>query len=93
MHQIKDKSKQVLDTIGERKDDILTKWEEKSRELIDNFLLMFKKNGLRNFWNGSKDRIMQAISPPGSREPSPGRSTDESSMVAEKAPRKRRRYH
>lgn len=91
MHQIKDKSKQVLDTIGERKGDILTKWEEKSRELIDNFLLMFKKNGLKSFWNGSKDRIMQAISPPGSREPSPGRSTDESPAVQETT-RKRRRY-
>lgn len=89
MHAIKDKSKQVLDTIGERKDDMLTKWEEKSRDMVDNFLLLFKKNNLRKIWNGSKERIIKAISPPSSRDPSPKRSRDKD--IDEEVPRKMRR--
>lgn len=70
------------------KDDVLSKWEEKSRDLVDNFLLLFKKNNLRRIWNGSKRRLIEAISPPSSRDPSPSRSGDQ-----QEAPRKRRRLH
>lgn len=43
MHELKDKGKRVMDSIGERKDDMIAKWEEKSREFIENFLLLFGK--------------------------------------------------
>lgn len=86
--EIKDKSKQVLDSIGERTDDILNKWEEKSRDLIDNFLVLFKKDSLRKIWNGSKEFI-KAISPPSSRDPSPGRSNFDDD-THETVPKKRR---
>ncbi|VEN40458.1 unnamed protein product [Callosobruchus maculatus] len=40
MHELKDKGRRVMDSIGERKDDMIAKWEEKSREFIENFLLL-----------------------------------------------------
>jgi choline-phosphate cytidylyltransferase len=63
MEEIKDKSKRV---IGEVKGDIIGKWEEKSNEFIKTFLLLFGRDRLSNIWNGSKDKIMSALSPPGS---------------------------
>ncbi|KAK4880376.1 hypothetical protein RN001_008522 [Aquatica leii] len=66
MHELKDKGKKVIDSIGERKDDMIAKWEEKSRDFIENFLLLFGKERLTNIWNESKGRIMNALSPPSS---------------------------
>uniref|UniRef100_A0A1A9UF63 choline-phosphate cytidylyltransferase n=1 Tax=Glossina austeni TaxID=7395 RepID=A0A1A9UF63_GLOAU len=48
------------------KDDIITKWEEKSREFIDAFLLLFGRERLNHLWNESRDKLIQALSPPGS---------------------------
>lgn len=64
--ELKDKSKRAIENIGEVKDDIITKWEEKSREFIVSFLLLFDRERLTNIWQESKGRIMQAFSPPGS---------------------------
>ncbi|XP_028138144.2 choline-phosphate cytidylyltransferase A isoform X1 [Diabrotica virgifera virgifera] len=69
MHDLKDKGKRVLDTIGERKGDIIAKWEEKSREFIENFLLLFGRERLTNIWNESKGKILSALSPPVSPHP------------------------
>lgn len=74
MHELKDKGKRVMDTIGERKDDMIAKWEEKSREFIENFLLLFGRERLTNIWNESKGKIMNALSPPSSPVP-PGSPT------------------
>lgn len=71
MHALKDRSKRVLGSIGTRKDDFITKWEERSRDLIDNFLMMFKRKNLRNLLSQSKNRLIKAITPPTSRAPSP----------------------
>lgn len=77
MHELKDKSKRVLDTFGERKVDMMQKWEEKSREFIENFLLLFGRERLSNIWNESKGKILNALSPPSSpvREGSPASSS------------------
>ncbi|XP_037936195.1 choline-phosphate cytidylyltransferase A-like [Teleopsis dalmanni] len=48
------------------KGDIMTKWEEKSREFIDAFLLLFGRERLHHLWNESKGKLIQALSPPGS---------------------------
>lgn len=80
MDELKDKSKKVIDTIGECKDEILTKWEEKSREVVDSFLLMFEPRRLRDMWNDSKDKIMKAITPPSSPTPSVSSSSEDSSL-------------
>ncbi|KAF2898593.1 hypothetical protein ILUMI_07583 [Ignelater luminosus] len=66
MHELKDKGKKVIDSIGERKDDMIAKWEEKSRDFIENFLLLFGRERLTNIWNESKGRILNALSPPSS---------------------------
>ncbi|XP_026484682.1 choline-phosphate cytidylyltransferase A-like isoform X1 [Vanessa tameamea] len=72
MDELKDKGKKVMTNIGEKRVDILTKWEEKSRELIDAFLLLFGPDGrLSNIWNESKGRLMQALSQPPSPRSSP----------------------
>lgn len=61
-----------MTNIGEKRVDILTKWEEKSRELIDAFLLLFGPDGrLSSIWNESKGRLMQALSQPPSPRASP----------------------
>nr|XP_023015307.1 choline-phosphate cytidylyltransferase B-like [Leptinotarsa decemlineata] len=69
MHELKDRGKRVMDTIGERKDDMIAKWEEKSREFIENFLLLFGRERLSNIWNESKGKILNALSPPSSPFP------------------------
>ncbi|RZC34239.1 choline-phosphate cytidylyltransferase A-like [Asbolus verrucosus] len=64
MDELKDKGKKYIDTIGERTDDIIMKWEDKSREVIDNFLTYFFKKPLR-IWNESKGKLLKALTPPG----------------------------
>ncbi|KAJ8944462.1 hypothetical protein NQ318_012522 [Aromia moschata] len=39
--ELKDKGKHIIETINERRGDILTKWEDRSRELVDNFVSFF----------------------------------------------------
>ncbi|XP_026746641.1 choline-phosphate cytidylyltransferase A-like isoform X2 [Trichoplusia ni] len=99
MDELKDKGKKVMTNIGEKRVDILTKWEEKSRELIDAFLLLFGPDGrLSNIWNESKGRIMLALSqPPSPRgSPPPSENGDSHSPVyrssASPPPPKSRRY-
>lgn len=69
MDELKSRGRRELTKV---KGDIITKWEEKSREFIDAFLLLFGRDRLHYLWNESKGRLMQALSPP----ESPGNSTD-----------------
>ncbi|XP_077281187.1 choline-phosphate cytidylyltransferase A isoform X1 [Temnothorax americanus] len=74
---LKDKGKRVMENIGEKRMDMISKWEEKSRDFIDAFLLLFGREGrLSTIWNESKGRLMQALSPPASpkRDSSPSSS-------------------
>lgn len=67
MDELKDKGKRVMENIGEKKVDMIQKWEEKSRDFIDAFLLLFGREGtLSHLWNESKGRLIQALSPPSS---------------------------
>ncbi|XP_043275045.1 choline-phosphate cytidylyltransferase B-like [Venturia canescens] len=78
---LKDKGKRVMENIGERRMDMISKWEEKSRDFIDAFLLLFGREGrLSTIWNESKGRLMQALSPPASpkRAGSPNGSSSSS---------------
>ncbi|KAM3958289.1 choline-phosphate cytidylyltransferase A isoform 2-T2 [Aphomia sociella] len=101
MDELKDKGKKVMTNIGEKRVDILTKWEEKSRELIDAFLLLFGPDGrLSSIWNESKGRLMQALSQPPSPRSSPPPSENGDSLShspshrgsASPPPPKSRRY-
>ncbi|XP_015604085.1 choline-phosphate cytidylyltransferase A isoform X2 [Cephus cinctus] len=74
---LKDKGKRVMENIGEKRVDMISKWEEKSRDFIEAFLLLFGREGrLSTIWNESKGRLMQALSPPASpkRDGSPNSS-------------------
>lgn len=63
--KLKDKSKKMFETIDERRSDMIQKWEEKSRDFIDAFLLLFGREGrLHHIISESKGRIMHALSPP-----------------------------
>lgn len=77
MDELKDKGKRVIENIGEKRVDIIQKWEEKSRDFIDTFLLLFGRDRISHLWNESKGRLMQALSPPSSptRDGSPASST------------------
>ncbi|EDV38889.1 uncharacterized protein Dana_GF24772, isoform B [Drosophila ananassae] len=63
MDELKSRGKRELTKV---KVDIITKWEEKSREFIDHFLLLFGRENLNHLWNESKGKLLQALSPPGS---------------------------
>ncbi|KNC34681.1 hypothetical protein FF38_09142 [Lucilia cuprina] len=63
MDELKDRGRRELTKV---KGDIITKWEEKSREFIDAFLLLFGRERLNHLWNESKGKLIQALSPPGS---------------------------
>lgn len=91
MEELKDKSKKVMENIGEKRFDMIQKWEEKSRDFIDAFLLLFGRDGrLSHIWSESKGRLMQAFSPPSSprRDGSPTSSED----IARPPPCKAGRY-
>uniref|UniRef100_A0A1B0ARH6 choline-phosphate cytidylyltransferase n=1 Tax=Glossina palpalis gambiensis TaxID=67801 RepID=A0A1B0ARH6_9MUSC len=76
MDELKDRGRREFTKV---KDDIITKWEEKSREFIDAFLLLFGRDRLNHIWNESRDKLIQAFSPPGSPSESVnGDSNDES---------------
>lgn len=76
IEEFKDKSKRVMENIGEKRVDMIQKWEEKSREIIDTFLLLFGREGrLKHIWNEGKGKFLQAFSPPAS----PSRTRDSSS--------------
>lgn len=92
MEKFRETGKRVLDNLDEKRSDILHKWEDKSREFIHSFLLLFGKEGrMAHIWNESRGRILKALSPPSS----PGTSRDGSSSEDddEMLPSKRRRLH
>ncbi|XP_044267406.1 choline-phosphate cytidylyltransferase A-like isoform X3 [Tribolium madens] len=64
MDELKDKGKNLIDTIGERTDDIIMKWKDESREVIDSFLEYFFKRPMR-IWKESKGKFLRALTPPG----------------------------
>ncbi|EDV50175.1 choline-phosphate cytidylyltransferase A [Drosophila erecta] len=63
MDELKSRGKREMTKV---KGNIITKWEEKSREFIDTFLLLFGRENLNHLWNESKGKLLQALSPPGS---------------------------
>ncbi|XP_055638001.1 choline-phosphate cytidylyltransferase B-like isoform X2 [Toxorhynchites rutilus septentrionalis] len=65
--RFQNKMDELKDKVKKGKGDIISKWEEKSSDIIRTFLLMFGKDSrISNFWSESKHRIVSALSPPGS---------------------------
>jgi len=80
MDSLRETGKRVLDNLDERRSDIIHKWEDKSREFIHSFLLLFGKEGrMSQMWNESRGKILKALSPPGS----PSRDLHENSSSEE----------
>jgi len=80
MDELKDKGKKVVENFEGKRHELIHKWEDMSREFINNFLLLFgRESRLSAMWQHSTGRIRQALSPgntpPGSpmREESPHR--------------------
>ncbi|GAB1605261.1 choline-phosphate cytidylyltransferase B-like isoform X2 [Argonauta hians] len=72
--KLKDKGKSLRRGIMDKSGEILHKWEEKSKELIGNFLDLFGRDGKISTWiNEGRQRMARAISPSSSpsREFSP----------------------
>jgi len=95
MDELKDKGKRVMENFGEKRVDMIQKWEEKSRDFIDAFLLLFGREGrLSHIWNEGKGRLMQALSPPASpgRDGSPTSCNSNDAEDISPPPRKAGRY-
>lgn len=45
MDELKSKGKKVIENIGEKRHDLIQKWEDKSKEFIEHFLLLFGRDG------------------------------------------------
>lgn len=80
VNKLKNKGKNLMEVLGETTDDVLNKWEEKSREVIDHFVRFFFGKPLKMLSN-SKRKIMNAIA---SDSSSPNTSEDEEEEVPTK---------
>jgi len=87
MDSLRETGKRVLDNLDEKRSDMIHKWEDKSREVIHSFLLLFGKEGrMANIWNESRGKILKALSPPGS----PAQTSEDEDEDEEIQPKKRR---
>ncbi|UYV83669.1 K02A2.6-like [Cordylochernes scorpioides] len=67
---------ELKDKLEGKRNELIQKWDEKSREFISNFLDLFGREGRLNvFWQESKGRIRQALSPSHSPSSTPERSS------------------
>ena len=60
-------------------DEYIQKWEDTSKDVIGTFLRMFGQRewNFEHFWNNSRRRITQALSPSQSRDGTPEPSDDD----------------
>nr|XP_053630344.1 choline-phosphate cytidylyltransferase B-like [Cherax quadricarinatus] len=67
LDDLKKKGKEMIEDIEGKRTDLISKWEEKSREFIDTFLMLFGRDGrLTQYLTEKKDSVMSALSPPSS---------------------------
>lgn len=81
--RLKNKGKNLIDVIGETTDDVLSKWEEKSKEVIDHFVMFFFRKPLKILSN-SKRKLMNAIGSDVSSSSSPSTSDDDDDEIPSK---------
>jgi len=63
VEKVKQKGKQLVDTVADQSAELIHKWENNSREFIGTFLQLFGPDGFSQFLDGTKQRIARAISP------------------------------
>ncbi|XP_076363215.1 choline-phosphate cytidylyltransferase A-like isoform X2 [Tachypleus tridentatus] len=67
MDALRDKGKMLVENIEGKRNELIQKWEEKSRDFISSFLDLFGRDGrLNNLWRESSGRLLRALSPPAS---------------------------
>jgi len=79
---MREKRLQLQDKVGQIKDkshELIHSWEQRSRELVTNFVDLFGREGRINQWvNTGRERLARAISPaPGSMSPTHFHSDDD----------------
>lgn len=72
-NKVDEVKEQTKDFIERKKDEYMTKWEDTSKDVISAFLKLFggRDWSVDAFWNQSKRRLTQALSPSNSRSSSP----------------------
>lgn len=63
MDELKTKGKRVIENIGEKRTDIIQKWEEKSRDIIDTFLHLFGGEGRLVSKRGESGSVSRCMPP------------------------------
>ncbi|XP_043197661.1 choline-phosphate cytidylyltransferase A-like isoform X1 [Amphibalanus amphitrite] len=77
MDELKDRGKKAIADISDKRNEFLQKWEDRSREFIDTFLMMFGRDGrLNKMITDSKTMVRSALSPPSSPTPSSSSEAD-----------------
>ena len=68
--KMRTRGKKLVEDIEERGQQMLKKWEDKSREFVDDFLDLFGQRGrmnrMKQIWEDGTERIKRALSPAGS---------------------------
>lgn len=81
MDELKDRGKKAISGINDKRYELIQKWEERSRELVETFLALFGRDGrISQILSESTNRVRNAISPPPS--PQPGSSSPDSALAA-----------
>lgn len=62
--EVKDKGKLLIDSFKERKDRFVAKWEDRSKEITENFLNMFEPRRIRELVVESTEKIWRVLTPP-----------------------------
>jgi len=78
--------------ITEKKDEYIQKWEDTSKDVIGTFLGLFGHRdwNFEHFWNNSKRRITQALSPTGSPEHSDDEEEKADDIIINEEPSSKR---
>lgn len=82
VEKVKAKGKQLVDQVADQSAELIHKWENNSREFIGTFLQLFGPDSFSQFLDGTKQRIVRAISP----APSDDESEEGSGEFDEAAP-------
>lgn len=92
--KLKGKGKEWIDKVKgtkEKGNEMMTRWEERSKEFIGNFLELFGKDGRISNW--MKESIARAVSPTPSSPTDDSSSSPSSSPRSTSPPLKRSRLH
>lgn len=80
LDEFKDKGKTFVENLEEKRHELIQKWEDKSREFINNFLELFGREGrINNFLSQSTGRLKRALSPAPSPSSSPSHNGTDAS--------------